>query len=384
MTLFYSHRLEEMESRADEALAAAERAGSETLRLDTMNLMALKHLCYGELRLARPILDDVIKSARAINQKPALLAALTWRGCLFFFQTDYERAIECENEARQLASRMRDGFHLLTAMFFLGLSKGNLGRMSEAITTLEEAIKMGDRNGDRFWFPRMPNCLGWLHRELQDFDGALKHDQEGLRVARQYHVLEAEANSLINLGIDHTCSGKPEETAAAFRETREIFKRDAWFRWRYNIRLEAASAWHWLRQGNLGKAGEFAEQLLDTAKEHEVHKYIAEAHRLKAQIAIAASEPATAETEFAAALDELERHPAPLIAWRTYGDLGRLQSERGDSKAAQSSFTKAAEIINVCAANVSDHDLRATFLNSTAVREVMAGANLATFQSPSE
>jgi serine/threonine protein kinase/tetratricopeptide (TPR) repeat protein len=384
MTLFYSHRLEEMESRADEALAAAERAGSETLRLDTMNLMALKHLCYGELALARPILDDVIKSARAIDQKPALLAALTWRGCLFFFQTDYERAIELENEARQLASRMRDGFHLLTAMFFLGLSKGNLGRMSEAIATLEEAIKMGDRNGDRFWFPRMPNCLGWLYRELQDFDGALKHDQEGLRVARQYHVLEAEANSLINLGIDHTYSGKAEETAAAFRETRDIFKRDAWFRWRYNIRLEAASAWHWLRQGDLGKAGEFAQQLLDTAKQHEVHKYIAEAHRLKAQIAIAAADPATAETEFAAALEELQRYPAPLVAWRTYADLGRLQSQRGDPTAAKSSFTQAAEIIKVCAANVSDGDLRATFLNSTAVREVMTGANLATFQSPSE
>ena len=42
-TLFFSHRLEEMEARANEALAAAKRAGSETLRLDTMGLMALKH-----------------------------------------------------------------------------------------------------------------------------------------------------------------------------------------------------------------------------------------------------------------------------------------------------------------------------------------------------
>ena len=170
-----------MEARADEALAAAKRAGSETLRLDTMGLMALKHLCYGELALARPILDDVIKSARAINHKPALLSGLAWRGCLYFFQTEYERAIECEQEARQLASKLRDGFLLLTSMFFLGLSKGNLGQMSEAIATLEEAIQMAGRNGDRFWFPRMPNCIGWMHRELQDFEGALKHDQEGLQ-----------------------------------------------------------------------------------------------------------------------------------------------------------------------------------------------------------
>jgi len=373
-TLFFSHRLEEMEARADEALDAAKRAGSETLRLDTMGLMALKHAAYGELALGRPILDDVIKSARAINHKPALLTGLAWRGCLHFFQTEYELAIECELEARSLASRLRDGFLFLTSMFFLGLSKGNLGHISEAIATLEEAVQMAGRNGDRFWFPRMPNCIGWMHRELQDFEGALKHDQEGLRVARQYHVLEAEANSLINLGIDHTYGGNAEETISSFRETREIFERDAWFRWRYNIRLEAATAWHWLRQGDLQQAGSFAQQLLDTANQYEANKYISEAHRLKAQIAVAANDPAVAESEFAAALEELDRYPAPLVAWRTLADLGRLQLDRGDQRAAQSSFNRAAEIVNACAANVTDDDLRATFLNSTAVREVMDGA----------
>ena len=84
-TLFFSHRLEEMEARADEALAAAKRAGSETLRLETMGLMALKHLCYGELNLARPILDDVIKSARAINHKPALVDGIGLARLSLFF-----------------------------------------------------------------------------------------------------------------------------------------------------------------------------------------------------------------------------------------------------------------------------------------------------------
>src|SRR6266508_5556291 len=84
-------------------------------------------------------------------------------------------------------------------MFFMGLSQANLGRMSEGLATLEEAIRMAGRNGDLFWYPRMPNCIGWIHRELQDFEGALKHDQQGLEVGHQHHVLEAEANSLINL-----------------------------------------------------------------------------------------------------------------------------------------------------------------------------------------
>jgi len=373
-TLFFAHRVEEMATRADEALAAASRAGSEPLRLDTMCLMALKHLCYGELAAARPILDNVLTSARAINYKPALLSGLTWRGCLHFFQTEYERTLECEHEARQLASQLRDGFCLLTSMFFYGLSQANLGRMSQGIATLESAMAMAQRNGDRFWGPRMPNCIGWMHRELEDFQGVFKYDQEGLQVALQYHVLEAEANSLINLGIDHSYEGKPDETVSAFEETREIFERDAWFRWRYNIRLEAATAWHWLRQGDLEKATEFTRRLLETATEVEVHKYIAEAYRLRARIAVAANDSEKAISEFEAALDELKRYPAPLVAWRTYSDLGRLEQSRGNADAAQAAFLNAWQIVEMCAANVTDENLKSTFLTSEAVKLVVAGA----------
>jgi len=42
--------------------------------------------------------------------------------------------------------------------------------------------------------------------------------------------------------------------------------------------------------------------------------------------------------------------------------------------AAQSAFTQAAKIVKTCAANGTDDNLRATFLTSTAVREVMGGA----------
>ena len=69
LTLFFAHRLEEMEARASEAVAAAKLAGSEELRLQTMALMALKHLCYGELDVARPMLDELIEKARAINER---------------------------------------------------------------------------------------------------------------------------------------------------------------------------------------------------------------------------------------------------------------------------------------------------------------------------
>jgi tetratricopeptide (TPR) repeat protein len=208
------------------------------------------------------------------------------RGCWHFFQSEYDRAEEVLTESCGLASELRDGFMLLNCLFGLGMVQGDLGRMSEALRTLNEAMDIGRRNGNHSVLARLPNCIGWIHRELQDFSQALRHDQAGVEQARDDHVTEAEANSLINLGYDYTHAGEGEKPLAAFREVEAVFERDAWYRWRYNIRLQAGKSEYYLAQGDLGRAEEYAQQLLDTATQYEAHKYIATAYKLFAEIAI--------------------------------------------------------------------------------------------------
>ena len=366
MSLFFSHRLDETVARATEALEVAERAGSAKLRVETMFLIGLKHCCYGELKEATGLLDEVVATSRQLNHKPGLLSGLTWRACLHFFQSEYDAAITMTKEALQLASELRDGFLMLCSMFFLGLSQGNQGKMSAALETLNEALKKAQRNGDLFWHPRFPNCIGWIYRELHDFESARKYNEEGIEVARRYHVMEAEANSLINRGIDHIRDGEHEQTAVTFHEVRDIFERDAWFRWRYNIRLEAAMAEHWLRQGDLEKAREFAERLMAAATEHEVHKYIAVAHNLMARASMKAGDLEAAEKHFDAAVAELDDYPAPLVEWRVHAGRARLKSKMGDEAGAVDAAARASEIINLIAGNVKDEKLRNTFLSATA------------------
>jgi tetratricopeptide (TPR) repeat protein len=268
-------------------------------------------------------------------------------------------------EALQLASELRDGFLMLTSMFFLGLSQGNQGQMSASLEILNEALKKAQRNGDLFWHPRFPNCIGWIYRELYDFESARKHNEEGIEVSRHHHVLEAEANSLINRGIDHTRDGDHEKTVVAFHQVRDIFDRDAWFRWRYNIRLEAAMGEHWLKQNDLEKAREYVDRLMATATEHEVHKYIAVAHNLMARISIKTGDLAAAEKHFDSALAELRDYPAPLVAWRVHAGRARLKSKMGDVAGSEEAAARASEVINYIASNVKDEALRNTFLNAT-------------------
>jgi hypothetical protein len=51
--------------------------------------------------------------------------------------------------------------------------------------------------------------------------------------------------------------------------------------------------------------------------------------------------------------------------------LGRWRSRLGDSLAAREAFVQASAIVRTIAANVTDERLRATFLNSPAVCEVL-------------
>jgi serine/threonine protein kinase/tetratricopeptide (TPR) repeat protein len=364
MTLFFSHRLDETLNRAAQALDVAERAGSEKLRSDTMLMIGLKHACYGELQEGKAILDEVIETARRLDYKPALLGGVTWRACLHFFQSEYELAVEKAQEGLRLASELRDGFLMLTAMFFLGLSQANQGKMSAALATLQDAMEKARRNGDLFWHPRFPNCIGWIYRELHDFEAARKFDEEGIDVARRHHVLEAEANSLINRGIDCTYAGQRQCTDEAFAEVKDIFARDAWFRWRYSIRLQAATAVHHLRQGELNEAREYIERLEETAREHGVHKYLAVAHQLMAEWLIASDHPAGAEERFNAALEELKEYPAPLVAWKVHAGIARLKAKSGDVAGAEEHSSRAFDLVNSIAANVSDEKLRNNFLSA--------------------
>jgi tetratricopeptide (TPR) repeat protein len=236
--------------------------------------------------------------------------------------------------------------------------------MSAALKTLQDAMEKARRNGDLFWYPRFPNCIGWIYRELHDFEAARQFDEEGVDVARRHRVLEAEANSLINRGIDCTHAGQRQCTDEAFAEVKDIFARDAWFRWRYNIRLQAATAMHHLRQGELDEAREYIERLEETAREHGVHKYIAVANQLMGELLAARGELAGAADHFTAALTELKDYPAPLVAWKVHAGIARLKSKSGDAAGAAEHSSRAFEFVNAIAANVDDEERRHNFLNA--------------------
>ena len=170
-TLFWSHRLEEMQSVLEDVLRLC--ASNEAGRLRAIALMAQGHLASGDLSLAADKLQALSQSSLSLDKK-TLLDSLDARARLSFFRSEYVNAEQMFRKQIELASELSDAFEFVKANYFLGLTLANLGQVSDALAVLRLAMGFAKRNGVIFWLSRMPNAFGWIHREMQDFEAPPK------------------------------------------------------------------------------------------------------------------------------------------------------------------------------------------------------------------
>jgi DNA-binding winged helix-turn-helix (wHTH) protein/tetratricopeptide (TPR) repeat protein len=372
--LFFARRMDEVALRTDEALALAERTGNEALRLEALAFVVQRLMRAREWPEAVALAERIVREAESLGHRPALLSGLVERGELHFQQCEYALADETLTRAVALASEMGDGFMRLYALFLLGLVATNSGRMSRALEHLGEAERLAERNGDRFWLARLPSTVGWIHRELQDFDRALDYDRRGLEIARADSLPEVEANALINFCQESARQGDAAGWESAFREIESIIERHPWMRPRYHIRLQSVMAEYWLAVKDYERADDHARLFVELTTKHEMHKDAAVARLLLAEAAAARGlrEEAAAQLETSLALTI--KYHAPLVAWRVHAALGRLHALAGDAPASRAAYAEARRVVETIAEGVSDETLRAAFLASPAVREVLEGA----------
>ncbi len=367
---FYAHRLDELDKCAGQALSIAENLGDERLRLETMAFIAMRQDIVGELAEAKRNLDEIIRIARRFDYKRALLDALAWRGQLYFFQSEYECAREVLLQALNLASDLRHGPLLIQTQFFLGLSLGNMGSMSEALEVLGRALERARRNGDQYWPAKILNCIAWIYRELEAFDEAAKYDLESLQLARTNKVSEAETNALINLGYDCTHTADRERALRSFERAGAILETDVWSRWLFQMRLFAGLATHHLAQGDLEETEKYARLLFEYANRYESRKYMAIADKLLAEIAVARDDFTKAHAHLSSALNRLAGYSVPVVEWKLYSLLGRVRLQLRDRSAGEA-FARACGIVQSIGGSVQDENLRASFLGSAAVQKVL-------------
>jgi tetratricopeptide (TPR) repeat protein len=292
-----------------------------------------------------------------------------------FWKSEYHAAEIMQTEAAQVTAEVRDGFSLPLALFYLGLTRGNLGKISEALSALHESLDFARRNDHGVALTRAPNGIGWLLREMGEVGQAIEFDRGNVDVARRVRAAEGESNALVNLVYDYIATGELTKAGEAVDAAEALSEREEYNRWRYfGIRWQAAAAEFWLVRRDLHRAGEHARVLLQNASKHGVPKYLAVARRLLGEIADAGGDHNTAEEEFTRSLEVFDTNPAPLTEWRNRLALARLLLSRNRHAAARKEFVRASSLIGSLAAAIDDPDLKQVFLGTDAVREVLAGA----------
>lgn len=328
----------------------------------------------GRVEEAHRLFEESIPVARSLGHTPALLQAQTYRGVAHFFRSEYEQAVSAETEAVELASQSRNGFYLALSRTYLGYSLANQGRISEALASLNEALALSRKNENRIVLARAPNGIGWIYREIGMLQTAIEYDEACAESARTAGATEGEANALINLVYDYTMVEEPAKAVGAMQRVDSLYDHEVWNRWRfYEVRHQAAGAEYWLAARKVDRAEQHARTLLSNAQRYGVPKYIAIAHRILGEIAALRGDVNTAEEELMRSLKPLECKPAPLVEWKIFAALGRLlQHAHGRPAAAREAFHRSAEVIQKIARNITDPELRSTFIGTSDVRQVLS------------
>ncbi|HEY6547694.1 MAG TPA: AAA family ATPase, partial [Vicinamibacteria bacterium] len=258
--LFFARRGDEMAVRVHEALEIAAKSGSAPRRAAARLAVAFLLQDTGDLANAEALLGPLVDEARGLGQKSVLMGALFQRGSLHYWRSEYEPAEARLQEALTLATETGDGFTALVALMLTGISQVNLGRVAEGRKNLLEGVALARRNGEAFWLVRLLGQVGWLHRELQDFDRARELDQEAVKVARETGARWApEPDALLSLFLDDARSGQATADAA---EARSLFDQASSDRtlvgWFFEIRKENAFAEHHASRGEWPAAREHA------------------------------------------------------------------------------------------------------------------------------
>ena len=232
-----------MEQYNPEARALAERIGNQVLIAEVNNAWAVYQMVCGELVEAETAFERAITVARSLKHRPALVIGLTFSGLVHFWRSDYSVAERVQGEASLLAAEARDGFHLPLALYYLGLTQANRGRISEGMGSMQQALGWAKRNNNALALSRIPNGIGWVSREMGDLGKAIELNEGCVEFSRRTKSAEAEANALLNLVYDYLLAGEPGKSEQALERILPLYEREHWNRWRfYGLRHNAAQA----------------------------------------------------------------------------------------------------------------------------------------------
>jgi DNA-binding winged helix-turn-helix (wHTH) protein len=379
MILSSVDRWQEFGVRTAECLELAAVSHNEPRRLEALTWMAMRELELGRLSAAAGLLDEALPAARRIGHSRALFFALHLRGHLDYLRSDDEASEALFVESLPLAIEAMGRIRSLLGMV---RARASSGRISAALDAFNEALDLCRRIENELMPQLLHGEIGDMYLELGLPARALAEHTRALEIAQRQALRAGQIHAHIGLARGYRMSFDAErartELAQAQQLLYELQRKGEPLSNRYfqdpRLALDAAWAAERLHEGSLDAAERHALDLLAAADRSGSARHAARAYHALASVELLRGQHHSAEARAQSGLAALgeQRHPFSRIALLT--TVGAIRQRAGLLTGAAAARTAAGAIVDELSASILDPKLRADWLASPHIAELVGHA----------
>jgi tetratricopeptide (TPR) repeat protein len=360
------HRSDGGQPEVEAALIAAEQVGDEYNIAQSLLLLTEVHQSNGDMNSALETATQAQIVSSKLNENQLEARALVEIGFLHAQRAEFIKAANAAEMGLKLLAKTDDRNAIAYAWNILGRALGGSGDYSRAPSAFQHSQDEAQIISDRYLLAQVLNMQGWLHRELGDYESALKFDTEGVDFAKQWGKPSPEISARLNVCLDILHLGDPDKAIILLDEIEMQISAGSFgfHNWRWRLRLLHTRGLCYLALDVLKKALEIADDGLLLAESKFSQKYVALNHELRgmALAELGNTDEAFAELQTAISLSDIIQYQP--IRWAGRHQLANLYLQNDLEKEAKNVLSEAEEIVQTIAASLDDENLRNAFLNS--------------------
>ena len=281
----------------------------------------------------------------------------------------------------EVAEALGDGYQFMLCQNWRLWALNHLGAWGEVRHGLEAALRTAERNASPIAMAGYILQVALLEVEALDFEGARRHSQHTLDLAREaryipniYFFLGQITLAKAQLGLRHY----PSVLGCLNGITRALEDERVLMDWIFRLPFHQVRCEYWLAEGHRDRAREEATQLCEKAALPPERTYLAIGHGLLAEIASAERRWDEARSELARAIEIVEAAEVPLAAWRVFATAAELYRRQGQTGEAEGYRRRGAHVIDALAASLEETDpLRQSLLNHPLLKVGALGYSVA-------
>ncbi len=359
----YTGRTEGAISYGEKSLAVAEAAGLTTQLAFTLNDLHRAYLDLGQLQQAVEYLARAERLWRTLDNQPMLADTLSNEGLLLYTKGDFAASLAKTREAEQITRPVGNLWGAAYSMIFSARVYFCWGELDQALTITETTLDFARRGGNPLGYRITLIDLALMYAYLGQFEQAVNIAQQSYDDPQD---IPAGFQPTVQAGLAYTqlVSG---EVMLAERTFDELYTADNYHEHGFfTLWLSARTAIQLaLAKGDIQKAEDLCAVTIPRVEAVGMLLWLPELLQLQSEVWLARRQVELAYPTLQRAKVIAETTKNRVVLWPILFQLSEIATQQGDQIAAEIYRQQAWSVVDFIAGNLSNPQLRATFMQTT-------------------